>query len=177
MKIFYYSVCLCFVLSLSLTTGVGAFQDFNFEEVKVLAEKGDPKAQTAVGVAYSTGVSVEIDKKKAAEWYGKAADQSFPLGQWNLAFLYVRGEGVEQDDKKARMLFNQAAEQGFAAAEYDLGMMHLYGMGGKRSRTEALKWVRKAAAQGYEEAIGFLRDQGEYDKDQKVKKTPSQHLQ
>lgn len=176
MKLFYYMVCLSFVL-LSMIDGVGASQDFNFEEVKVLAEKGDPKAQTALGVAYSTGVSVEVNKKKAAEWYGKAADQGYPLGQWNLAFLYVRGEGVDQDDKKARMLFNHAADQGFAPAEYDLGMMCLYGMGGKRSRTEALEWVRKAAAQGYKEAIGFLRDQGEYDTDKKDKKASSPHLQ
>lgn len=178
MKISYRIVCLCFLLLLGFAQFSGAAKDLNLEEAQVLAKQGDPAAQTALGVAYSTGVKVEVDKKKAAEWYGKAAEQGFALGQWNLAFLYVRGEGVEQDDKKARELFQKAADQGFVPAEYDLGMMYLYGMGGKRSRSEALKWVRKAADQGYKEAIGFLKAQGEYDNQTKPEdKVPKLHTQ
>lgn len=180
MKKFYYVVCLCCILSFSFIPAADAFKEFNVKEMQVLAEKGNSEAQTKLGVAYSTGVGVKIDKKMAAQWYEKAADQGYASGQWNLAFMYIRGEGVEQDDQKARKLFQQAAEQGFAPAEYDLGMMCLYGMGGKRSRSEALKWTRKSADQGYREAIGFLRAQGELDyqkKQKKEKKTPSPHLQ
>lgn|GEM_PF-3055586 len=154
-------LCLCVVLSCFQT--VEAFKDISFEEVKLQAKKGDPAAQTKLGVAYSTGTEVEVDKRKAADWYGKAADQGYPAGQWNLGFLYIRGEGVKQSDKKARELFTKAADQGFAPAEYDLGMMNLYGMGGERSRSQALEWMKKAADQGYKEAIGFLKAQGEWE--------------
>lgn len=176
MKKFVFLMCLCGGILIASPGDVTAFQDMNLDEVKALAAKGDPEAQTRLGVAYSKGINVKEDKNKAAEWYTKAAEQGYATGQWNLAFLYVRGEGVPQDDKKARELFQRAADQGFAPAEYDLGMMHLYGMGGKRSRTDALKWVRKAADQGYQEAIGFLRSQGEYDKKSEGK-TPKVHTQ
>lgn len=148
-----------------------AFKDLNVEQIEEKARDGDPVAQTKMGVIYARGLmdKVEIDKKKAVEWYRKAADQGYPNGQWNLAFMYVRGEGVNEDFDKARELFLQAAEQGYAPAEYDLGMMYLYGMGGKRSRSEALTWIRKAAAQDYREAIGFLRSQGELGKEQQQK--------
>lgn len=141
-----------------------AFRNMNLEEVQIQAAKGDPAAQTKLGVAYSTGTQIQQDKTKAAEWYGKAAAQGYASGQWNLAFLYVRGEGVDQDDQKARELFQKAADQEFPPAEYDLGMMFFYGMGGARSRTEALKWIQKSADHNYKAAIGFLKAQGEYKK-------------
>lgn len=174
----FTGLVLFFVVAMPFT-GM-AFKDMNLEEVRAAAEKGDVEAQTKLGVAYSTGIHVEVDKKKAAEWYKKAADQGYATGQWNLAFMYIRGEGVEQDDKKARKLFSLAAEQGFAPAEYDLGMMHLYGMGGKRDRTTALKWIRKASDQGYTEAVAFLRAQGDLDSQKKKKPEsgkPKPHLQ
>lgn len=162
MKFYMFITYLCVFFFLGFTQNVHAFKDISFEDIQVQAENGDPIAQTKLGVAYSTGNQVDVDKKKAAEWYGKAAEQGYPSGQWNLAFLYVRGEGVEQSDETARALFSKAAEQGFAPAEYDLGMMTLYGMGGKRSRSEALAWINKAAEQDYKEAISFLKAQGEY---------------
>lgn len=180
MKRTFQLVCLLFLLSCFFCQGAIAYKDMNFDEVRTAAEKGDAAAQTKLGVAYSTGINVEIDKEEAFKWYKKAADQGYATGQWNLAFMYIRGEGVDADDKKARALFQSAAEQGFAPAEYDLGMMFLYGMGGKRSRVEALKWVRRSADQGYREAIGFLRSQGELNKDKKKKKegtAPKQHTQ
>jgi uncharacterized protein len=160
------------LLAISMPFSVNAFDKNNMDEIQKSAEKGDPEAQTKLGVAYSTGTNVEKDKKKAAEWYGKAAAQGYAYGQWNLAFLYVRGEGVSVDNDKARELFQKAAEQKFAPAEYDLGMMHLYGMGGKRDRIEAMEWIRKAAEQGYPDAISFMQTQGEM-KGKKVDKNKS----
>lgn len=160
----------CFLLlAVAMPFSVQAFDKNNMDEIQELAEKGDPEAQTKLGVAYSTGTNIEKDKKKAAEWYGKAADQGYAYGQWNLAFLYVRGEGVSVDNDKARELFLKAAEQNFAPAEYDLGMMHLYGIGGKRDRKEALKWIRKSAEQGYPDALAFMRTQGEMKKQEEKK--------
>ncbi len=162
MKYFLLFVCLGLFLVFGFNQSAEAFKDIDLKEVQIQAEKGDPAAQTRLGVAYSTGINVEKDKNKAAEWYRKAAEQGYASGQWNLAFLYIRGEGVEQDDKKARELFQKAAEQEFPPAEYDLGVMYLNGFGGKRSRAEALKWLQKSADHGYREAISFLKSRGEY---------------
>lgn len=181
MKKVFYIVCFCLLLSFSFIQSAVAYKDMKLDDVRVAAEKGDAAAQTKLGVAYSTGINVEINKEEAVKWYKKAAEQGYATGQWNLAFMYIRGEGVEANDEKAREWFLKAAEQGFAPAEYDLGMMCLYGMGGKRSRVEALKWVRLSADKGYNEAIGFLRAQGELNPEKKEKskegKVPKPHLQ
>ena len=162
MKLIILMTCFVFLFFCGPGQDAAAFEDMNIEELQKLAAAGDADAQVKLGVTYSTGVNVEIDKKKAAEWYTKAAEQGSALGQWNLAFLYVRGEGVEEDEKKARELLKKAAAQGYAPAEYDIGMMYFYGIGGKRSRSEALEWMQKSAAQDYREAITFLKSQGEY---------------
>ncbi len=172
MKSFVMVVCLCLMFVI-VPQGGDAFDKNNLKETQELAEKGDPAAQTKLGVSYSTGTNVDKNKKKAAEWYAKAAAQGYAYGQWNLAFLYVRGEGVATDYSKARELFQSAADQKFAPAEYDLGMMHLYGMGTKRDRIEATKWIRKSAEQGYPDALSFMRSQGEMKEDKKENKKSS----
>lgn len=167
MKYFITVVCLCVFFVFGFSQNTEAFKDMNLEEIQAQAKEGDPAAQTRLGVAYSTGTKVARDKKKAVEWYGKAANQGYASGQWNLAFLYIRGEGIEQDDIKARELFQKAADQKFPPAEYDLGMMYLNGLGGKQSRAEALEWMQKSADQNYKDAIVFLKAQGKYKKSEK----------
>ncbi|PLX98391.1 MAG: sel1 repeat family protein [Desulfuromonas sp.] len=150
-------------LLIAMGSSAVAFKNnMSLDEIQKMAEQGDPSAQVRLGVAYSTGTGVDADLTKALEWYQKAADQGSPQGQWNLAWLYVKGKGVEESYDKALELFQKAADQGLAAAQYDLGMMHFYGMGVARSRSNALKWFHKSADQGYQQAIGFLREQGEY---------------
>ncbi|GFO55676.1 hypothetical protein GMSM_26830 [Geomonas sp. Red276] len=138
-----------------------AFDGIEIAQVKQRAEQGDAAAQSKLGVLYSSGVGMRMDKKEAVKWYQKAADQGYPVGQWNLAFMYVRGEGVEADLVKARELFTKAAETGFANAQYDLGVMFLDGLGGKQDREEAKKWFSRAAGQGYREAKKMLEELAE----------------
>ncbi|MCM0083552.1 sel1 repeat family protein [Geomonas sp. Red32] len=135
-----------------------AFDGIEIAQVKQRAEKGDAAAQSKLGVLYSTGVGMRMDKKEAVKWYRKAADQGYPVGEWNLAFMYVRGEGVEADLVKARELFTRAAETGFANAQYDLGVMFLDGLGGTQDRDEAKKWFSRAAGQGYRDAKKMLEE-------------------
>ena len=40
------------------------------------AEKGDPTAQSNLGVCYRDGVGIEKDQKKAEEWFEKAKQSS-----------------------------------------------------------------------------------------------------
>ena len=149
MDVFGWGVLLVMVL----TTPAFSFDGVDIPEVRRLAEMGNPDAQSKLGVLNASGVGMEVNKKEAVKWYGKAAGQGYPLGQWNLAFMYLRGEGgLQEDYAKARELFQQAADQGFAPAQYDLGMMYYHGVAVESNRDEAEKWFRRAAGQGYREA-------------------------
>jgi len=74
-----------------------------------LAERGDPKAQTALGLAYYHGQGVPQDFGAAAAWYRRAADQGYPYAQGLLGYLYFIGQGVHQDYVEAHFWLNLAA--------------------------------------------------------------------
>ena len=156
MKSLLLLICTVCLLVSGPVSQADAFTGMKIEELTTKAEEGDPIAQTKLGVAYARGTGVDIDKKKAAELYQKAADQGLANAQWNLAFAYVRGDGVEEDFAKALELFTLAAEQGYAQAEYDLGMMYLQGIGVEPDRTKAIAWIQKSADHGYKNAHELL---------------------
>jgi TPR repeat protein len=62
------------------------------------------------------GEGVYVDKAKAAQLYGQAAEQGHADAQYNLGVCYSDGEGVKVDKAKAAQLFRQAAEQDCATA-------------------------------------------------------------
>ena len=45
-----------------------------FEEIKEMAEQGEPKAQALLGSQYYYGEAVPQDYKQAFKWYTKAAE-------------------------------------------------------------------------------------------------------
>ena len=59
-------------------------------------------------------------KKKACEWYQKAAEQGSASAQFNLGVAYYCGEGVTRDLKTAAEWYQKAAEQGDAIAQFNL---------------------------------------------------------
>ena len=69
-------------------------------------------AQNNLGVMYYSGEGVEQDYARAAELYGKAAEQGHMYAQYNLGGMYYDGEGVEQDFARAAELFRKAADAG-----------------------------------------------------------------
>lgn len=135
-----------------------AFDGTDFSMVKKLAEEGNPEAQMKLGVMYSSGLGMPLDKKEGLVWYQKSADQGYAPGQWNLAFVYVKGELVPEDFAKAFQLFTKAAEQGLDSAQYDLGMMYLQGLGTPADRAQAEKWFNRAVAQGNRDARKILKE-------------------
>ena len=65
------------------------------------AEKGNAKAQSQVGIAYSIGRDVPKDEKTAVEWFRRSAEQGNPDGQSLLAIAYAEGAGVPKDNVEA----------------------------------------------------------------------------
>jgi uncharacterized protein len=73
------------------------------------AERGDPRAQTAIGFMYETGRGLPQDYMLAAAWYQRAAQQGYPRAQHLLGLLYDKGQGVAEDYVTAHTWLNLAA--------------------------------------------------------------------
>lgn len=92
-------------------------------------EPGDTKVQLALGDAYAGGVGVTQDRKKAVEFYARAARQGDPEGQIRLGMAYLYGGGVERDSQKSEQWLSQANEAGLIEAKVQLGSIKLSGLG------------------------------------------------
>jgi hypothetical protein len=71
------------------------------QELRKLAEQGDPVSQFALGRHYATGEEVKQDFGEAAKWFSKAADQGHVKSQGILGAYYMMGRGVPEDFNKA----------------------------------------------------------------------------
>jgi TPR repeat protein len=91
------------------------------------------------------------DFAEAVKWLRKAADQDFPLAQFNLGVMYAQGWGVPQDYAVAANWYRKAADQDFPLAQFNLGVMYDEGRGVPQDYAVA-DWYRKAADQGYAQA-------------------------
>lgn len=112
------------------------------------AEKGNSKAQNALGSNYYFGRGESQNYAEAVLWYRKAAEQGDAKGQYDLGLMYYDGKGVSRDTDEALRWYRKAADQGLARAQYDLGYLYFYGKGVPQDRTEANHWFQKAADQG-----------------------------
>ena len=122
---------------------------YSFADEKAKAEKGDPKAQNAIGAHYWLGSLVEEDYAEAAKWFRKAADQGNLNAQSSLGqLLYEGGKGVEKDYTEAAKWWRKAADQGEADAQFNLGLLYDNGQGVQKDYAEAAKWYRRAADLG-----------------------------
>ena len=73
----------------------------SLEQLRRLADKGDPNAQNALGLHYATGDGVELNEQEAVRWFTKAAEQGNVLAQSKLGSIYYSGRGVPQDPNRA----------------------------------------------------------------------------
>ena len=130
---------------------------------RVLADRGDPAAQSNLGVMYEYGWGVARDDAEAVRWYRLAAEHGYAEAQVGLGFMYTNGRGVAQDDATAVQWYRRAAEQGHASAQYSLGLIYAEGQGVAPDDAEAARWYRLAAEQGYADAqnkLGFMYSHG-----------------
>ncbi len=126
-------------------------------ELRGLAEAGDAEAQYALGTAYSDGLALARDYRRAAAWFEKAALQGHARAQFSLGFLYYYGAGpgaggaetaVAADAGQALRWLTLAGEAGNPMAAYLLSRIYHYGQGVPAERETALRWARLAAERG-----------------------------
>lgn len=137
-------------------------------ELHKKAEAGDVLAMVELGKAYDLGrnwgKTIQfyyidtgdndplLDREKAAEWYGKAAEQGNAEALGRLGRLFFEGGGVQKDFGKALERFQKAAAQGDAIAQFGLGMMYGKGDGIPKDDIKAQEWIQKSAAQALPDA-------------------------
>lgn len=114
-------------------------------DIKMLAEHGDPDAQTKLGWRYSNGYQASKDSKIAVYWWRKAAKQGWMKAEYNMGWAYYRGRGVKRNYKKAFEWYSKAAAKGFPLAESAVGGLYSRGRGVERDYEKAFEWRMKAA--------------------------------
>lgn len=132
----------------------GAEQDFTKAAgwYRKLAQSGDARAQTSLGLMYARGYGVAKNLAEAHRWWNYAAAQNDPGAQFNLGLTYIQGQGVATDYARAARWFREAARRGHVQAQYNLGLLLHEGKGVERNPQEAYFWVKVAALQGDEYA-------------------------
>lgn len=132
----------------------GADQDFTkaADWYRKLAQSGDARAQTSLGLMYARGYGVAKNLAEAHRWWNFAAAQNDPGAQFNLGLTYIQGEGAVTDPTRAARWFREAAGRGHVQAQYNLGLLLHQGKGVERNPQEAYYWIKVAALQGDERA-------------------------
>ena len=125
--------------------GLSAYNRGDFatasREWRPLAEKGNAKAQNAIGVMYATGKGVPQDYTEAIKWYRKAAEGGYLASMRNLGGMYARGEGVRQDFGEAVRWYRAAAERGDHSARHKIARYCAEGKGVAQDDVQAYTWL------------------------------------
>ncbi len=107
---------------------------------------------------YARGLAAPQDYAEATKWYRAAAEQGYPVAQFNLGQRYAKGQGVRQDNVEAVKWFRKAAKQGDAPAQFTLGFAYMAGEGVPKDYVQAYMWLKLAVAGGFEKATEICDD-------------------
>ena len=118
------------------------------DHVTQLANAGNAKAQTIIGLKYLNGEGRAVNEAEAAKWLERAAQAGEPVAQYRLGTLYEHGSGVPADAAKATHWYLASAMQGNRKAMHNIAVDYAEGTGIKKDPTEAARWFSKAASLG-----------------------------
>jgi TPR repeat protein len=98
-----------------------------FELALPLAEAGNAKSQTLLGMLYAEGFGVPQNLVEAAGWYEIAANGGDADAQLAVGLAYLEGVGVAVDRERGARFLEMAAAQDNGEALYNLGLLILAG--------------------------------------------------
>ncbi len=116
-----------------------------------------------IGYCYSHGTGVELNYKKAIEWYKKASDCGDSTAQCNLGYIYQNGLGVDTNFAKAISYYTMAAMQNNIDAQCNLANCYMHAPHSIRNEALAIQWYHQAAEHGSADAqynLGICYEQG-----------------
>ena len=121
-----------------------------------LAEKGQPQAQTDLGLLYAKGFGVEKDYATAMQWFQRAAGQGSPRAQYYIGMMYERGYGVPRSYDTALDWYRRAAAKDFPLAEIAMARFYGRGLVVERDPAQRATWLLRAAGRGSPQAQFIL---------------------
>jgi TPR repeat protein len=74
-----------------------AVETASLDQLRQMAEDGNPAAENAFGLRYATGDGVKLNESEAVRWFTRAAEQGNVAAQSKLGAIYFGGRGVPQD--------------------------------------------------------------------------------
>ena len=121
-------------------------RDNAIEELKQIADQGDPHAQYLMGILYRDGGLLVPDAEQARHWLELSA-QELPDAQYALGKLYLSDDPDIHDPAKGLCWLQKAANSGHEYAAYRLGKEYLSGKNIPKDTTQAAVYLRQAAGQ------------------------------
>lgn len=128
---------------------------FSPQQIRDLAQAGNPVALWFVGYMLYQGVGFARDIPGARAWLEKAAATGHPGGQLEYAY-YLLTYGEPADKAEAGRLYRAAADRGYAKAQTHYATHLERGTFGPRQPEEARRLLRAAAASGHINALAQL---------------------
>jgi hypothetical protein len=116
------------------------------ERALPLANAGDPRAESLLGLLYYRGRGTAQDFPEAVRWFRRAADDGDAAAEFYLGVMFAEGQGVPQDLEQAVKWYRRAAARGDAQAQYNLGLAYAKGEGVATDLVAAHMWLNLAAA-------------------------------
>ena len=116
--------------------------------LRSLADQGQPKAQTDLGLLLAKGTGVPKDYGAAVPLLEHAAAQGYARAQYFTGVMYERGYGVTRDYNAALDWYRRAGEQNYAPAQIAVARFYGVGITVPRDPAERNKWLLRAAALG-----------------------------
>ena len=116
------------------------------------AKAGNAEAQVQLATLLIDGSAGFRDRKEAALWLQRAADQGHPDAPYTIGVLFYEGVDGKSDVARAAQWFERAATRGHPQAAYNLAVLLDEGKGITRDRARALTLYRQAADGGVLEA-------------------------
>jgi TPR repeat protein len=116
--------------------------------LRSLADQGQPKAQTDLGLLLAKGVGVQKDYGAAVPLFQHAAEQGYARGQYFTGEMYERGWGVERNYSTALDWYRRSADQDYAPAQLAVARFYGVGIAVPRDPAERNNWLLRAAGLG-----------------------------
>ena len=115
-----FGLAICFAQGLGVDTDI----ELAMEYLKKSAELGYAAAINQLATVYLEGIQgVPQDCRKAMDLYREAAEQDFPIAQFNIGRMYENGWGVDKDIKEADKWFDKAARQNVSKQQMQMQQM------------------------------------------------------
>ena len=85
-----------------------------------------------LGTLYRLGLGVQLDYRKAIQWYRRSASHGDSDAMNNLGYMFFNGLGVLPDVETALYWFGKSAAVDNPVAQYNIGVAYSLGRGVER---------------------------------------------